>query len=169
MTKGYFQDFRKGLLFSLYHKADLKYFLHDVGETPYAMHLAHLKLIDLHRTLGPARYWFTIAPGLWAHQWHHWVEDALMKSASNLGDCGVSETMVLLHNLNELFDINVSASCGGVYGDSPFWLPVPDETSVIATAARLEYQEGARNTDRPYYGTGLPLLHVMSPSRFVRR
>ena len=82
-----------------YHKADLKYFLQDVGEIPYAMHVAHLELIDHHRTLVQQGNCFTIAPRLWAHQWHYWVEEALMKSASNLDDCSVSETMVLLHNL----------------------------------------------------------------------
>ena len=83
---------------------------------------------------------------------------------------------------NELIENCLSASRGLVYRDSPFWLPVPDETSVIATATRLEFPEGARNTDRPYHGTGLSACssvderqraritsYAMSPSRFVRR
>ena len=54
-----------------------------------AMHVAHLKLIDLHCTLGPATFWCTVAPGMWTSQWRHWAEDSLTKSGQNVGDCGL--------------------------------------------------------------------------------
>ena len=36
-----------------------------------------------------------------------------------------------------------------------------DETCVVCTATRLEFQEGSRNQTRPYHGTGLPHVHIL--------
>ena len=61
IDKWVFSRFTKRFSIAAGYKADLKYFLGDVGETQYA-HFAHLKLIDLHGSLGPASYWYTVAP-----------------------------------------------------------------------------------------------------------
>ena len=47
LDKWVFSRFMKRFSIAAGYKADLKYFLEDVGETQNAMHLAHLKLIDL--------------------------------------------------------------------------------------------------------------------------
>ena len=53
----------------------LKYALKDICETPFASYLNHMKLVDIHRQLGPAHYWITVAPGIYAMPLHDWIEE----------------------------------------------------------------------------------------------
>ena len=84
-----------------------------------------------------------------------------MKSGSHLGQIGVNETLVLLHTLKQIVDNYVSAASEDNFHASPFWLPLLDETCVVCTATRLEFQEGSRNQTRPYHGTSLPHVHML--------
>lgn len=159
--KWVFSRFTQRCSVAQHYGADLKYFLRDVGETPYAMHIAHLKLIDLHRTLGAASFWYTVAQGLWSTPWHSWVEDSLCKSASALGSVGINENLHLLHVLRELIERYIATPSSTSFRCSPMWIPLMDQSCVVACATRLEFQEGSRNESRPYHGTGLPHVHIL--------
>jgi hypothetical protein len=142
----------------------LKYALKTVGETPYASFLNHMKLVDIHRQLGPASFWITIAPGIYGFPLHHWVREQVTLSGSNLTTNAAAEALHVHHVLNEVIHHWLFGS-----KDSPFWNSTKKESCVLAYADTIEFQEGTRretaNATKPNVpgreGTGVEHRHLL--------
>lgn len=143
---------------------ELKYAMADLSETPYCCYLNHMRLIDMHRQLGPASYFITLAPGVFSTQWHAWVaHQAALTGKALLGNA-VVEVLHLLHGLRQIVTKYLLQG-----SRSPFWVPSQKKTCVRAWLYRVEFQEGTRksgpNAARPDVpqrdGTGVPHIHLL--------
>lgn len=145
-------------------KVDLKYALKDINETPYCCYLNHMKMVDIHRQLGPGKYLLTFAPGAFGTTWHAWIWNQVKTSGAPILSHPVPEMMHLTHALDGITRRYV---LDGPH--SPFWIPSKKTTCIRASAIRLEFQEGTRatghNAAKPGVpnrdGTGLPHVHIV--------
>ena len=118
---------------------DLKYAMADMSDTPYCCYLNHMRLVDIHRQLGPASYFITLAPGAYSTQWHPWVLHAAATCGRRLLSCPVPEMLHMTHALREVVTRFLLEG-----PRSPFWVPHLHRSCVQAWAYRLEFQEGTR-------------------------
>ena len=145
-------------------KLDLKHALADIQETPHCCYLNHMKLVDMHRQFGPARFFITIAPGAYGTTWHPWILHQLEERNQHITSMPAAEMEHLMHVLKQTVEKYLLSGC-----KSPFWIPLQKQTCVKAWAYRIEFQEGTRskgaNAIRPGVpnrnGTGIPHIHLL--------
>ena len=148
---------------------NLQRVLKNFPDSPHDLLLNARALEDLNKQFGPAKFLITLSPGAYVTTWPevcHNVRD--VRGVRTLGD-NAYEALHIVHVLDQLcrcFLFNTSNCHRRVPVAWSMFDTVHQETSVLAWAYRLEFQEGSRKhlpgaATKHYHGTGMPHVHIV--------
>ncbi|CAJ1366649.1 unnamed protein product, partial [Effrenium voratum] len=132
----------------------MRWSMKDLPEMGWYWEKQRLTLVDLHRQLGPAQVFLTLAPGVHTVPWNIVPQHARDVAARREYRGGVLESLHLHH----LLQIAVREYL--VPSEAHFGAPFGPPSNVVAWAFRIEYQDGTRSARQHYHGTGAPHAHV---------
>ena len=143
--------------------------LKNFPDSPHDLLLNARALEDLNKQFGPAKFLITLSPGAYVTTWPEVCQNVRdVTGIRTLGD-NAYEALHIVHVLDQLcrcFLFNTSNCHRRVPVAWSMFDTVDQQTSVLAWAYRVEFQEGSRKhlpgaATKHYHGTGMPHVHIV--------